>query len=190
MEKDFPWYTARGDNGTTGLLGEGRVPKHHPQPEAFGAVDEASSMIGFARSLTGDVEVNDVLVQVQRHCYGLMAELAATKEVQHQFRQIGLDQVRWLSEQTDRFGALVSMPREFIVPGETPTEGALDMARTAVRRAERRVSRLVDDGLVENKVLVAYLNRLSSLLFVMGRYVSSQNGSQAIRLAKNESERE
>lgn len=189
MEKDFPWYTARGDDGTTGLLGEGRVPKHHPQPEAFGAVDEASSMIGFARALAGDADVNNVLVQVQRHCYSLMAELAATKAVQAQFRQIGPDQIQWLSEQTDRFGARVSMPREFIVPGETPAEGALDMARTAVRRAERRVSRLIEDGLVENKSLVAYLNRLSSLLFVMGRFVSSQNGSQALRLAKNESER-
>jgi cob(I)alamin adenosyltransferase len=188
MEQDFPWYTARGDDGSTGLLGEGRVPKHHPQPEAFGAVDEASSMIGFARALSEDTEVNDVLVQVQRHCYGLMAELAATKAAQAQFRQIGSDQVQWLSNQTDHFGSRVSMPREFIIPGETPAEGALDMARTVVRRAERRVSRLIDDTLIENKFLVAYLNRLSSLLFVLSRYISSDNGSHAVKLAKHEPE--
>ncbi len=83
MSKAFPWYMSRGDGGTTGLLGAGHVPKHHPQPEVF---DEAGSMIGFARALIDDHEINDLLVQVQRHCYGLMAEPAATSDAQAKFR--------------------------------------------------------------------------------------------------------
>jgi cob(I)alamin adenosyltransferase len=189
MSKQFPWYTARGDDGTTGLLGKGRVPKHHPQPEAFGAVDEASSFIGFARSLVQDTRVNEVLLQVQRHCYGLMAELAASPEAQAQFRQIGPEQISWLEAQTDAFGAQVELPREFVVPGDTAVDGALDVARTAVRRAERRVSFLLSEGVVENKALLGYLNRLSSLLFVLGRYMAAQSG-HAPTLAKPPREQE
>ena len=186
----FPWYTARGDDGTTGLLGAGRVPKHHPQPEAFGVVDEAGSIIGFARALIDDAEVDDILIQVQRHCYGLMAELAATPDAQSQFRQIGADQVAWLTETTDRFGERVTMPREFVVPGDTLADATLDMARTAVRRAERRVSQLLAESLVENPELLGYLNRLSSLLFVLGRYVAAQSPQNKMTLAKHDSREE
>lgn len=184
MSKKFPWYTARGDDGTTGLLGEGRVPKHHPQPEAFGTVDEASSIIGFARACVADGEVKAILLQVQRHCYGLMAELAATPDSQAQFRQIGAEQVEWLSKLTDQFGEQVTLPREFVLAGDTLADAALDTARTAVRRAERRVSELVSEGLVENPALLSYLNRLSSLLFVLGRYAAAQSGQTDITLAK------
>lgn len=187
MSKSFPWYTARGDDGTTGLLGAGRVPKHHPQPEAFGAVDEAGSMIGFARALITDREIDDLLVQVQRHCYDLMAELAATPDAQAKFRRIGSEQVDWLANTTDLFGQRVSMPREFVVPGDTLADAALDMARTAVRRAERRVSQLIAEEVVENTALVAYLNRLSSLLFALGRYLVAQSGQDTMTFAKQRS---
>ncbi len=184
MSKAFPWYTARGDDGTTGLLGAGRVPKHHPQPEAFGAVDEAGSMIGFARALIDDQEINDILVQVQRHCYGLMAELAATPDAQAKFRQVGSEQIAWLAAMTDQFGQRVTMPREFVIPGDTLADAVLDMARTAVRRAERCVSRLVAEAMIENPDLLGYLNRLSSLLFVLGRYVVAQTGENPMTFAK------
>lgn len=183
MNNKFPWYTTRGDDGVTSLLGAGRVPKHHPQPEAFGAVDEAGSTIGFARALINDGEVNDLLVQIQRHCYMLMSELAATPPAQAQFRKIGAEQIAWLTQMTDRFGGRVTMPREFVVPGDTLADAALDMARAAVRRAERRVSQLIGEGLVENRDLLAYLNRLSSLLFVLGRYVAVQSGHSQMTLA-------
>ncbi len=184
MSKAFPWYTARGDDGTTGLLGAGRVPKHHPQPEAFGTVDEAGSMIGFARALIDDREINDLLVQVQRHCYGLMAELAATPDAQAKFRQVGSEQVAWLADITDQFGQRVTMPREFVIPGDTLADAALDMARTAVRRAERCVSRLVAEEMIENPDLLGYLNRLSSLLFVLSRLEDKAAGVEEFTLAK------
>ncbi|MCB1820242.1 MAG: cob(I)yrinic acid a,c-diamide adenosyltransferase [Candidatus Competibacteraceae bacterium] len=187
MSQAFPWYTARGDDGTTGLLGAGRVPKYHPQPEAFGAVDEAGSMIGYARALVEDDEINDLLVQVQRHCYDLMAELAATPDAQAKFRRIDTEQVNWLAEVTDRFGQQVAMPREFVVPGDTQADAALDMARTVVRRAERRVSQLLVEKMIENPALVGYLNRLSSLLFVLGRYMVAKTGQDTMTFAKQRS---
>jgi len=188
MTKQFPWYTGEGDDGTTGLLGEGRVPKYHAQPEAFGDVDEASSVIGMARSLCTDAEVNEVLLQVQRDCYGIMAELAATKEAQQKFRRISDDSVVWVSGIADEYGGRVVMPREFVVPGDSHPGAVLDVARSVVRRAERKVARLLDDGIVENHSLGAYLNRLSSLLFVLARHSDALAGAGDVTLARDDSQ--
>lgn len=184
MSKEFPWYTGEGDDGTTGLLGEGRVPKHHPQPEAFGDVDEASSAIGWCRSIVPQQEVADVLLRVQRDCYAVMAELAATPEAQEKFRKIDDARVDWLAKTADAFGARVKMPREFVVPGDSREGAALDVARTVVRRAERRVTRLLEDGTMANRSLQAYLNRLSSLLFVLARFCDAASGNSSVTLAK------
>lgn len=185
MTKKFPWYTGEGDDGTTGLLGEGRVAKHHPQPEAFGDVDEAGAAIGVARAATGDDAVSDVLLRAQRDLYALMAELAATPDAQARFRQIDDARVAWAAAEADRFGARVVMPREFVCPGDSPAGAALDLARAVVRRAERRVSRLLADGVVSNRALLAYLNRLSSLLFVLARYEDARSGGSDVTLAKD-----
>ena len=184
MKKKFPWYTGAGDDGTTGLLGQGRVPKYHAQPEAFGAIDEASSFIGAARATTKDAAVRDALLRIQRDLYAIMAELAAARDEQQRFRTITDAHVVWLSAQTDSFGEKVEMPREFVVPGDSPAGAALDVARTVVRRAERNVARLVDDGAVENQAILSYLNRLSSLLFVLARHADARSGKSTVTLAK------
>ena len=185
MSKKFPWYTGDGDDGTTGLLGEGRVPKHHPQPEAFGDVDEASSAIGVARAATGDAGVAETLLQAQRDLYAVMAELAATADAQAQFRTIDDARVAWAGERADHYGEKVVMPREFVCPGDSGAGAALDLARSVVRRAERRVSRLLDEGTISNRALLAYLNRLSSLLFVLARYEDGRSGNSGVTLAKD-----
>ena len=185
MTDKFPWYTGAGDDGSTGLLGEGRVRKHHPQPEAFGDVDEASSAIGFARALIGDADVCDALLQTQRDLYAMMAELAATPEAQAQFRVIDKEKVKQVAALTDRFGALVNMPREFVCPGDSKAGAVLDVARAVVRRAERRVARLLDDGLIENPQALAYLNRLSSFLYVLARVTDARAGTSSVTLAKD-----
>lgn len=184
MKKKFPWYTGAGDDGSTGLLGQGRVPKYHDQPEAFGAVDEASSFIGAARAAAVDKEVRDALLRIQRDLYAMMAELAAERTEQGRFRGITDAHVTWLSSQTDHFGEGVEMPREFVVPGDSSPGAWLDVARTVVRRAERRVARLVDDGAVENRAILAYLNRLSSLLFVLARHSDALSAKRPVTLAK------
>jgi cob(I)alamin adenosyltransferase len=164
-----PWYTATGDDGTTALLGDRRVPKYHPQPDAYGTVDEASAALGSARALVTEPRMREVLLTVQRDLYRMMSELAATPEAAPQFRAIDAGRVRWLEGITDSFGSEVVMPREFVVPGDTAAGAALDLARTVVRRAERIAAKLCDDGLCANSEILRYLNRLSSLCFVLAR---------------------
>jgi cob(I)alamin adenosyltransferase len=177
-------YTRTGDDGFTGLLGEGRVAKYMPQPEAYGTVDEASAAIGIARAGALSVRGKELMLAAQRDLYWMMAELAATQQVAPQFRRIDAERVRWLESATDEITALIVMPKEFVVPGDTLSGAHLDLARTIVRRAERVVVKLVHDGLVENMELVRYLNRLSSLLFVLGLYESALAGVTTVTLAK------
>lgn len=181
---DFKYYTADGDDGTTGLLGEGRVKKYHPRPMAYGDVDEAQAVLGVARAAVQGKDVAAVVLQAQRDLYHLMAELAATEETAPQFRRIDAARVAWLEAQTDAFGERIALPREFTVGGDSTAGAALDVARTVVRRAERRVVRLYDDGLIQNGELIRYLNRLSSLLFVLSRYEDAVGGQSKVKLGK------
>lgn len=175
-ERPFPWYTVTGDDGSTSLLGNQRVPKYHPQPEAYGTVDEATGALGMARALATETDVKEALLQAQRDLYQMMSELAATPEAAPRFRSIDSSRVDWLDQTTDRFGGRVPHPREFVIPGDTPAGAALDVARTVVRRAERLVVKLYDDGLCNNQQIVRYLNRLSSLCFVLARLEDSAGG--------------
>ena len=177
------FYTRKGDDGTTGLLGEGRLPKYHPRMEAIGSLDEATAALGLARSLVQDAALSPILLQAHRDLYGLMAEVAATPQNAAQFRSIDSARVDWLETQTDALSAKVEMPKEFILPGETQGSGALALARTIVRRAERRVAELLNAGELENQELLRYLNRLSSLCFVL-ELAENQFAKKETRKAK------
>lgn len=179
-----PFYTRTGDEGTTGLLGEGRVPKFDLRIEALGALDEATAALGLARSLVLAPTVAPLLMEIQRDLYHLMAEVGATPENAARFRKIEAERVRWLEEQTDAIEQMVTLPNEFILPGETPASAALSLARTVVRRAERHVVELFHAGGLENRALLAYLNRLSSLCFVL-ELLENQSAGQSTRLAKD-----
>lgn len=176
-------YTRDGDNGYTGLLGEGRVPKYHPRPEAYGAVDEASAAIGLARALATSSETAETLKSVQRDLYTLMAELAASTEQAHKFRGLDQTRVRWLEGEFEKFSGRVDSPQGFVLGGDSPAGGALDVARTIVRRAERHVARLVHEAQVSNPDLLRYLNRLSSLCFVLALWENLQAGVDRPSLA-------
>lgn len=162
-----PFYTRTGDEGTTGLLGEGRVSKFDDRIEALGAVDEATAAIGLARANAQDPQTAPLLLEAQRDLYKLMAEVGATPENAAKFRAIDEERVSWLEEQTDLLEKSIELPREFILPGDVPASAALALARTIVRRAERRVVNLFHTGGLENRHLLAYLNRLSSLIFML-----------------------
>ena len=138
------FYTAKGDDGTTGLLGEGRVPKYHVRMEAIGALDEASAALGLARAQCNAHQTAPILLEAQRDLYKLMAEVAATPENASQFHFINEARVGWLEEQTDELSKVVEMPKEFILPGDTLGGAALSLARAIVRRAERCVVSLFD----------------------------------------------
>jgi cob(I)alamin adenosyltransferase len=107
-----------------------------------------------------------VLLEAQRDLYRLMAEVAATPEAAHQFH-FAVERVKWIEEQADALSKTIEMPKEFIIPGDSQAGALLSFARAVVRRAERRVAELFDTKDIANPALQQYLNRLSSLLFVL-----------------------
>jgi len=178
-----PIYTLTGDEGSTGLLGEGRVPKFDLRIEALGALDEATAALGLARASANTPQIAPLIVDIQRDLYKLMAEVGATPENAARFRSINEARVHWLEEQTNLITAGVEVPGEFILPGEVPSSAAMGLARTIIRRAERRVVELYHHGGLENLSLLAYLNRLSSLCFAL-ELLENQQAGQSTRMAK------
>jgi cob(I)alamin adenosyltransferase len=161
-------YTARGDKGQTDLLGA-RVEKDDPRIELIGTLDEATSAIGLGRAQAGVETSNDRLVTVQRDLYQIMAELAFTDATRPDDLRLAAGRTTWLEAELDFLSAEITLPREFVLPGESVPGAALDVARTVIRRAERQAVPLVRDGTVGNEEIVRYLNRLSSLLFMLAR---------------------
>jgi cob(I)alamin adenosyltransferase len=170
-------YTGKGDDGTTGLLFGGRVPKDAAQPRACGAVDEAQATIGAARPLCGPdrAELDDQLVHVCRDLWVLMAELATLPEHHSKLTngqtRVTAEMVRHVEELTDAVGAKFEPPSAFVVPGQTQLAAQLDVARTVVRRAEREAV----PATVEGSHVLPYLNRLSSLLWAQARWVEGDH---------------
>jgi cob(I)alamin adenosyltransferase len=166
-------YTKRGDDGTTGLLYGGRVSKADAATEAYGTVDEAVADLGVSRAQTPDPAVREELLGIQRDLFVVGADLA-TNPAERSKLQAGVSLVTedmvarlesWIDEAVDRH----PLPGEFIVPGANPVSAALDVARSTVRRAERRTVELREGGAEVNPEVVRYLNRLSDLLFVLAR---------------------
>ncbi len=172
------FYTTKGDDGTTSLLGEGRVTKYHARIEAVGTLDESTAALGLARAQCVDPRSGDIILEAQRDLYKIMAEVAATPENAERFRMIDSSRVTWLEEQTDAISEIVEMPKEFILPGDSLAGAALSLARAIVRRAERRVVELHDEQEVSNPDLQRYLNRLSSLCFVLELLENKAAGHQ------------
>lgn len=171
-------YTRKGDDGTTGLLYGGRVPKDSPLPTAYGEVDEAQAVLGVARAeAEPGGELDTLLVALERDLWVLMAELAASPD--HRDRLVPgaslvtEEMVSALEAHIDGVSERFEMPTEFVVPGESRTAAALDLARTVVRRAERHALSAVVDG----SQVVPYLNRLSDLLWALARW---QGGGSTI----------
>ncbi len=164
-------YTKKGDDGTTGLLFGGRVRKDSWRIEVNGAVDEAQAAIGVARAETPvGSEVNDRLIWLARDLYVLMAEVATAPENRAKLEAgstlVTAEMVTALEARIDDLLARIDMPSDFTVPGENRVAAALDLARTIVRRAER----LAVAEPVAGSYVVAYLNRLSDLLWAMARW--------------------
>lgn len=184
--KNSKFYTRRGDDGTTGVLGEGRLPKYHPVIEAVGAIDEATAAVGLVRASAQGVGSVDILKQIQRDLYNLMSEVVATPENAPRFRKIDAERVAWLEARTDELSQGVTLPKDFILPGDSAAGAACALARTVVRRAERWVARLAAEYGLENQALLSYLNRLSSLLFVLELWENQAAGKIEHSLARKQ----
>ena len=163
-------YTRKGDDGTTGLLFGGRVRKDDPLPEAYGAVDEAQAALGLARAeAERGSELDQLLIRLQRDLWVVMAELATAPENRHKLGESGVvtpGMVEALEPIIDDLTTRFEPPREFVLPGQTRTAAALDLAGRVIRRAERRALAVAGDG----SHALAYLNRLSDLVWTMARW--------------------
>jgi len=179
------YYSRTGDNGTTGLLGNTRVPKEHLRLETVGTLDEANAALGIARAFSQQKRTREILLDIQRDLYNIMAEVAATPENADHFRVVDSSRVNWLETQADMIGDQFEMPKGFIVPGDSQSGAALDLARTVVRRAERRLSSMLHQGDLENSELLRYLNRVSSLCFVLELWETNTSSDSPITSAKD-----
>jgi cob(I)alamin adenosyltransferase len=171
-----PFYTAKGDAGETSYLGAGGISKSSLRIEAVGSVDEASAAIGLARALSEVEKTREVLLALQKQLYLLMSELSASPDVADQFNKINDQHLDWVETQIKDLESIVDLPRVFIIPGGSASSGALALARTVVRRAERRAVAMLEENLIQKPLLVAYLNRLSSLLFVLEIFETAESG--------------
>lgn len=167
-------WTGKGDDGTSGLYFGGREPKTSPRFEAVGSVDEAQAAIGLARAEVragGRADLDDLLVSVERDLWVLMAELATDDDNRDKLApgssMVSPEMVAGLERAIEDAAARFELPAEFVVPGQDRASALLDVARTVVRRAERATVAVAPDG----SHAVPYLNRLSSLLWTLARWV-------------------
>ena len=174
-------YTRKGDDGTTGLLyGGDRVSKADLRTDAYGTTDEAVSALGLARAAIGaitdrtEARLDALIVRLQRELFVVGAELATHDDRRDRLTPgttlVTVEMVSALEEEIDALEEIQPMPAEFVLPGESMTGAALDLARSTVRRAERRTVALSQSGeLPSDSQVLPYLNRLADLLFVMAR---------------------
>ena len=191
--------TGRGDDGTTGLLfGGERIAKDDPRAEAYGTIDEAVAALGLARADLGVKDqygvlgptlggLAELIVRLQRELFVVAAELATNPDARDRARDGATRVDRAMVEGLDALlretESHIELPREFVVPGETRVSAALELARTLVRRAERRAVTLQRDGLLPAGQVLPYLNRLADLLWVLAR-AAEQGEARTATLAR------
>lgn len=174
-------YTRTGDDGSTGLVRGPRRTKHDLRVEAYGTLEEANAFIGQARLTSSSrPRIDAVLSRVQNDLFDLGSDLATpgadAPDAQYPSLRIRPVQTLWLEQQIDQFNATLQPLTSFILPGGTPLSVSLHLARTVTRRAERLVAALVEAEPDTSPETLRYLNRLSDLLFVLGR-VANDNGA-------------
>ncbi|TME25582.1 MAG: cob(I)yrinic acid a,c-diamide adenosyltransferase [Chloroflexi bacterium] len=165
--------TRTGDGGETGLLYGGRVPKTDPRTEAYGDVDEAISALGVARALITDRGRHAIILRLQSELFTVGAELATDPAqydtLRQHFKVITADFTSRCEAEITDLEQRVTLPDAFVIPGGTHPSAALDVARSVVRRAERRIVGLQQSGSLTNPEVLRYVNRLSDLLFMLAR---------------------
>ncbi|MEX0972487.1 MAG: cob(I)yrinic acid a,c-diamide adenosyltransferase [Solirubrobacterales bacterium] len=169
-------YTRKGDDGSTSLWYGGRVPKHHGRTEAYGALDEACSQLGVARALCGpgQAELAADILRLQDDLFVAGAELATAPEASERLED-GISRtteamVGEMETAIDRYMDRVELPPKFVIPGGNALSAQLDVARTTIRRAERRISALNEQGELAAETVIHFVNRASDLAYAMARF--------------------
>ena len=165
-------FSKKGDHGTTSLLNGERVSKASGRPEAYGTLDEASSALGLAKAFAGSDSMREMIQAVQQDLVVLGAQLSDTG--QNPKYAIGTQSTQRLENWIAKLQEDVPMPRQFIYPGANPASASIDLARTIIRRAERRTMALREAGELDSPEVHSYLNRLADFLFTLARYAEKK----------------
>jgi cob(I)alamin adenosyltransferase len=168
--------TKRGDKGKTSLAGGKRVSKADPRVEAYGTLDELSSVMGFARSICRSEKIREATKAIQKELFIVSASLASAKK---KSARVSREMVDALTRQVEEVESIEGILGDWALPGEDSVSAAYDVARTVCRRAERAMVRLRDSGKAVDPLALAYVNRLSDLLWLFGRFVEKESGVDA-----------
>jgi cob(I)alamin adenosyltransferase len=170
-------YTRTGDYGETGLFAGPRVGKEHPRIEAYGVIDELAAYLGLVRSEQPPPEIDEVLARIQHEMFIVGGELATPTPERREMMTVQQEHIEQLERDIDRFEEQLPKLTNFILPGGCKAGAALHLARATCRRAERRAVALArrPSGRVSRDIL-AYLNRLGDLLFVLARAANAAAG--------------
>jgi len=163
--------TKKGDGGMTGLCFGKRVPKDHYRPEAYGTLEEAGAWLGLARAKAGKTFTRKLLFEIQCCLFLIGTEMATESvNVDRLKSSLGADELAHLEAEQIRLNGMFDFPAGFVVCGASEIGALLDMARTVVRRAERRAVTLARRGHLNNLFILPYINRLSDVLWMLARY--------------------
>jgi cob(I)alamin adenosyltransferase len=168
--------TTKGDNGQTGLAGGIRVSKASLRVDTYGNVDELNSALGFARSICEDAEIAELSKRIQRELFVIGSALATPPESPKPQVPVTAEMVAVLTAEVHRIEGIEGVLGDWSLPGTLPVSAAFDVARTVCRRAERGVVRLVEAGEPVQPSVIPYLNRLSDLLWLVGRKLERDAG--------------
>lgn len=174
-------YTKKGDDGTTGLWYGGRVEKSGTRTDAYGTLDEACSALGVARSLCGaeQSELHDDILALQNELFVAGAELATAPEaagrLEDGISRITAGMTDALDGEIDKYMSGVELPPQFVIPGGTGLSAQLDVARTIIRRAERKVVKIQLAGELASAEILRFMNRASDLCFAMARFTDAED---------------
>lgn len=174
-------YTKTGDDGTTALGDMSRTSKNDPRLEAFATVDEANSYIGVALLHITDENIKKLLLTIQNNLFDVGADLCTPVIENPKIKPLRVieEQIVYLEQEIDKYNSYLQPLRSFVLPSGSPASSHLHVARTIVRRAERRTWGAINGfGEGVNPLTAKYLNRLSDLLFVLARYENRENGDQ------------
>ncbi len=174
--------TKKGDTGYTSLLNGEWVPKCHLRTEAAGALDEANSLLALARASAKDDRLKKIILQAQKHLYLIGAEVSNPKEGGRPLKKtISETDVNWLDRLVEKYEEALALPPGFVAFGQEETSSHMNVARTAVRKAERIVVKMKTESMIENDYILKYLNRLSDLVFLLACFEEQeQNRRQEI----------
>jgi cob(I)alamin adenosyltransferase len=171
--------TQHGDGGQTRLIGGALVSKSDLRVEAYGAIDELGAAMGFARSISGDEEINKLTKEIQRELFLITGSVANPQALQRQPPYVTSEMIERLTREVSRLEGQEGILADWALPGDHPPAAAYDLARSVCRRAERGVVRLRDAGEEVSNEVIRYLNRLSDLLWLLSRTLELRAGVNA-----------